>query len=151
MAPSNGGAPVGVRVSSTRQVGRVYSDNAPAATGAKYPLISTTRSVVWVTKASILPPVPAGAIAAFATIVPVGSFSVDTIGRLSPVGYTVRYATGPGGTKVKFKEYATAVDGTSQLLDRIGSVRLLPPVKAPVVMVEGAPGRVSTSRQGVIG
>src|SRR5579862_2033812 len=99
----------------------------------------------------MLPPVPAGAIAAFACTVPVGSFSVDAIGRLSPVGYTVRYATGSGGTNVKFNEYACAVDGTWQLLARIGSSVLIPPCKAPVMMVCGAPARVSTSRHGVMG
>src|SRR5215469_5094141 len=88
--PVNGGDPLGFLVSSTRHGGRLYKDSPPAPAGAKYPLMSTTRSVVSVTYTSMLPAVPAGTIAALATIVPVRSFSVDTKGWLCPVGQTVK-------------------------------------------------------------
>src|SRR5215469_15307884 len=78
--PVNGCEPLGFLVSSTRQGGRLYKDSPPVAAGAKYPLMSTTRSVVLVAYTSMLPDVPAGTMAALATIVPVGSFSVDTNG-----------------------------------------------------------------------
>jgi hypothetical protein len=48
----------------------------------------------------MLPAVAAGVIAAFACTDPGGSFSADTIGRLSPVGYAVRKFTGSGGANV---------------------------------------------------
>ena len=60
---------------------------------------------VWsVTKTSIAPPIPAGTSAALATTFPVNEFSVETKGRVSPVGDRVRKLSGPGGTTVTFSE-----------------------------------------------
>lgn len=61
---------------------------------------------------------PAGTMAALATIVPVGSFKVETTGFDCPVGHTVKYPRGcpPMGTAVKLNEYASAELGMSQLL-----------------------------------
>ena len=42
--------------------------------------------------------------AAFATVVPVEEFNVDTFGIDSPVGQVVKKPRGPWGTTVKFNE-----------------------------------------------
>ena len=55
--------------------------------------MSISRLVSSVTYAEIWPLVPAGTMAALATIVPVVSFRVETTGWVWPVGHTVRYPT----------------------------------------------------------
>src|SRR5579859_4610692 len=102
--PLNGGVPDGFRVSSARQGGRVKSDRPPVVMGAKYPFTSMTRCELLVTKTSMLPFVPAGTMAALATIVPVVAFSVETRGCVCPVGQVVRYPNAPCGTAVMFSE-----------------------------------------------
>src|ERR1019366_2114726 len=113
--------------------------------------MSRAKSVVSVTKTSMLPPVPAGTIAAAATTVPVGMFNVETNGFGSPVGHVLRNPTGPLGTNVKFSEYACAPTGIPQATaNRTGKVRLPAPIS------EGPPSgpvalRVSAMRHGVSG
>src|SRR5208337_1098522 len=90
-SPTN--APLPLRVSSTRQGATGYNDSpfCPPG-GAKYPLMSITRSVSLLANALMLPSlsVPAGTIAALAVVTPVGAFSVDTRGCDCPNGHTVR-------------------------------------------------------------
>jgi hypothetical protein len=118
--------------------------------GAKYPLMSMIKSVLFVTKASIDPPEPAGTIAALAVMAPVGAFSVDTTGSVSPAGHAVNQLSDPCGTTVKFSEYACAVEGTLQEPASKGNVRV-----CPALIVGPASGfekeRVSTNRHGVTG
>src|SRR5579864_2523948 len=85
----NGGDPAGSRESITRQGATVYSDSPPAPGGAKYPLMSITRSVALVAYTSINPMMPAGMIAAFAVMAPVSAFNVDAKGCTCPSGQTV--------------------------------------------------------------
>ena len=72
--------------------------------GAKYPLMSTITWLRLVTKTLMAPLVPAGTMAALATIVPSKEFRVETRGREAPVGQVVRYCSGPEGTTVMFSE-----------------------------------------------
>ena len=51
------------------------SDRPPGPGGAKYPLMSITKSESLEAKAEIAPFVPAATMAAFAVITPVGAFS----------------------------------------------------------------------------
>jgi len=69
----------------------------------------------------MLPLVPAGTMAAFAVTVPVTAFNVETVGCDCPAGHAVRKPRMPGGIAVKFREYACAVDGIPQLLERTGT------------------------------
>src|SRR5215831_19322890 len=67
-------------------------------------------SVLSCTNTSTSPPVPAGTIAALATIVPVGLFSVETVGICCGGGQIVRKPSRlPAGlgTTVTLNEYAT--------------------------------------------
>jgi hypothetical protein len=66
--------------------------------------MSTITSVVFVTKIEIAPPLPAGTMAALATILPSNEFKVDTFGCVEPAGHAVRYWSGPCGTTVMFSE-----------------------------------------------
>jgi hypothetical protein len=66
--------------------------------------MSITMSALFVVYRLIAPPVPAGTIAAFAVIVPVSAFSVDTNGCVCPAGQTLKYPSGPCGIAVKFSE-----------------------------------------------
>src|ERR1019366_8820750 len=111
--------------------------------------MSITTSVGSLAYTSMDPSVPAGTIAALATIVPVRSFSVEASGRVCRVGQVVRKPTGAGSTAVKFSEYPCAAAGRLQAL-RTGNVRPCPPTSdgppnAPVGL------RVSAVRQGVMG
>jgi hypothetical protein len=56
----------------------------------KYPLTSMITSVGPETNTETDPLVPAGTIAALATICPLRAFSVDTTGMVVPVGHNVR-------------------------------------------------------------
>lgn len=148
--PLKGGVPGGLRVSSTRQGFNENSDKPPAAGGAKYPLMSMTRSELLVTNTEISPFVPDGTIAAFAVTTPVGELRVETRGCGCPAGHVVRKPSDPLGTEVKFSEYACAAAETLQVLERMGKVRVALPT------IEGPPSgpaafRVSTRRQGVKG
>src|SRR5580698_4786976 len=112
--------------------------------------MSRTTSEALVTCTEISPLVPAGTIAALATSSPVGEFSVETRGRVPPVGHVVRYCKSPWGTAVTFSEYACAVEGMPQLLDCTGKARLVPalnvgPPRGPVAL------RVSATRHWVSG
>ena len=78
--PLNGCAPAGFRVSIARHGVKAKKDNPPVSGGAKYPLISMTRSESLVAKTAISPLVPAGTIAALAVTAPVGAFNVETSG-----------------------------------------------------------------------
>ena len=78
--PVKGLAPAGLRVSTTRHGVRGKKDNPPVPGGAKYPLMSTTRSESFVTNTEMSPFVPDGTIAAFAVTAPVVAFKVDTRG-----------------------------------------------------------------------
>ena len=91
--------------------------------------------------------------AAFATTVPVESFNVETFGLDCPAGHVVRFPSGPGGTTVKFSEYASAVAGIPQELDGTGNVRVCPASidGGPNTPEKPAPGRVSATRHGVTG
>src|SRR5579872_300733 len=123
-SPLNGCDPAGSRVSSTRHGVRLYRDNPPAPGAAKYPLMSMIRSVAPLGNTSTDPFVPAGIIAAFATTVPVTSFSTEAKGCGWPVGHAVMNPSDPGGTAVKFNEYACAEAGMLQEPERNGKVRL---------------------------
>src|ERR1039457_5058002 len=112
--------------------------------------MSITTSVGSLAYTSMDPPVPAGTMAALATIVPVRSFSVEASGRVCKVGQVVRKPTGAGATAVKFSEYACAVAGRLQVLDRMGNVRLVPPPSDGPANGAAAV-RVSAMRQGVMG
>src|SRR5882672_7043187 len=112
--------------------------------------MSTTRSESFAANTETSPFVPACTIAAFATTVPVGAFSVEATGCVCPAGHVVKKPRPPCGTAVKFREYAWADVGTLQALERIGRFRVAPPMR------EGPPNgpgafRVSAIRQGVIG
>jgi hypothetical protein len=80
----------------------------------KYPLTSMTRSVVLRAYTLIAPLFPLGIIAPFATTVPSIALRVDTKGWSWPVGHTVIYAKYPGGTAVKLRTKAVALEGTPQ-------------------------------------
>src|ERR1700730_9392691 len=95
--------------------------------GAKYPLMSMIRSVGLLASTVISPLVPAGTRAAFAITLPSEEFNVETPGKPRPTGQVERKPTGPGGTTVMFSEYACAVAGIPQLLDKIGKSRLRRP------------------------
>ena len=79
-------------------------------------MMSTSRSVASEAYTSTEPSVPAGRMAAFAVMVPVGAFNVEAVGIALPVGQVVIHPSGPCGSAVKFKAYATAPDGTLQPL-----------------------------------
>jgi hypothetical protein len=88
--------------------------------------------------------------AAFAVTVPVTAFNVETVGCACPAGHAVRKPRMPGGIAVKFREYACAVDGIPQLLERTGKVRAVlatrdGPPNGPVAFL------VSAIRHGVSG
>src|ERR1039457_6335892 len=89
--------------------------------------MSITRSVGLLANTSMEPLVPAGMMAALATTVPVKAFKLAASGIVCPVGQAVRYPSGPGGTRAKSGEWACAVPGRLQALDRMGNVRVLPP------------------------
>src|SRR5690242_3651236 len=84
--------------------------------------MSITKSVSSVANTSTAPFEPAGTITAFAVTVPVRPFSEATNGCGCPAGHAVRYPNGPLGTAAKFNEYACALAGTPQVLERIGNV-----------------------------
>src|SRR4051812_33736719 len=93
--------------------------------------MSITRSVELLAKILILPVVPAGTMAAFATTVGIGApFSEDTVGWLCPVAHAVRNPSGPEflGTAAKLSEYACAAAGMPQDEERMGNARGAPPV-----------------------
>ena len=73
---------------------RLYADErstgTTSASGAKYPLISTIRSVVLDAKTSTEPFITTGTIAALATTFPANEFSVETPGCGCPAGHVVR-------------------------------------------------------------
>src|SRR6202521_6132749 len=146
----NGGVPVGSRESSTRQGVTVYRDRPPAPAGAKYPLMSITKSVASVVNTFTSPVAPAGTTTAFDRTVPVGSFSEATKGWDCPAGHAVRNPNDPVGTAAKFKEYACALAGSPQELARMGNERVLcagrlGPPSGSVAL------RVSAMRHGVSG
>jgi hypothetical protein len=91
--------------------------------------------------------------AAFATTVPVYEFNVDTFGIGLPVGHVVNRPMGPGGTIVKFNEYAAAVAGIPHELEGKGKERCVPAVidGGPNAPVNPAAARVSATRHGVTG
>src|SRR3954466_3331655 len=112
--------------------------------------MSMTRSESLVTNTEISPLAPAGTIAAFAVTAPVTAFKVDTSGWLCPAGHVVRNPRGPFGTEVKLSEYALAVAGMLQVLERMGNVLAAEPTR------DGPPSapaavRVSTKRHGATG
>src|SRR5579872_2301973 len=113
--------------------------------------MSTIRSVAALAYTSTDPFVPAGMIAAFATLVPVGSFNTEASGRVCPVGHALRNPTGAGATAVKFSEYACAEAGTLQELDSTGNVRPNLPASDGVPNCPRPLERVSAMRQGVRG
>jgi len=102
--PLKGGVPGGLRVSSTRQGFKLNKDRPPAAGGAKYPLMSMTRSELLVTNTEMSALAPDGTMAAFAVTAPVGALSVETRGCGCPAGQVVRKPSDPLGTEVKFSE-----------------------------------------------
>lgn len=94
------------RVSSTRHgaILNSHSGSLLAVAGAKYPLISITKSVLFVAKTETSPLVPAGTIAPLAVTAPVSAFKVETSGCVLPVGQTDKYPRYPWGTTVKLSE-----------------------------------------------
>src|SRR6185312_2823686 len=102
-APLKGGAPAGFLVSKTRHGGNVNSDNPPTPGAAKYPFTSITKSVLFEANTDIAPFVPAGTIAAFAVVTPVGAFNVETGGCACPAGHAATKPRAPCGTAVKFR------------------------------------------------
>src|SRR5579864_565435 len=90
--------------------------------------MSRSASLVEYTLTS--PFAPAGTVTAFAVIVPVTAFSEATVGCGCPAGHAVRYPSGPLGSAVKFKPYASAAAGTAQSLSLIGKLRALCAAKA---------------------
>ena len=86
-------------------------------------MVSNKTSVALLTYTLIAPFVPAGTTAAFAATAPLYEFSVDAFGIACPVGHVVRYPSGPGGTTVKFNEYAAALTGIPQELAGMLNVR----------------------------
>ena len=106
------------------------------------------RSVAADGNTLMLPLVPAGTMAAFAVTVPVTAFNVETARLHCPAGHAVRKPRMPGGIAVKFNEYACAVAGIPQVLERTGKVR------AVLATSEGPPNGptaflVSAIRHGV--
>lgn len=66
-------------------------------------------------------------IAALATTAPEGELRLETFcGGDWPTGQVVRFPSGPEGTTVKFSEYAMAVAGTPQQIERTGNARVPP-------------------------
>src|SRR5689334_8948179 len=110
--------------------------------------MSRMTSVGLVTNTLTEPFVPAGTMAAFATILPKKELSVDTNGWFWPVGQRLRYASGPLGTTVTFSENARAVDGIPHELDVIGKSRVWPPLMlgAPKAPFRPESLRVSATR-----
>ena len=78
--PLNGRAPAGLRESKTRHGVNEKKDNPPVPGGAKYPLMSITKSEAFVAKTEMSPFVPAGTIAALAVTAPVVAVKVETNG-----------------------------------------------------------------------
>src|SRR5258706_13721226 len=88
------------RVSATRHGGagkkaRLAAPGGVNVAGAKYPLMSTTTFVLLVANTLTAPLLPAGTMAALATMSPPGAFKVDARGRVCPAGHTVRKLSGP--------------------------------------------------------
>src|SRR5262245_17517182 len=92
------------RVSRTRHGERLNSDSPPGTGGAKYPLMSMIRPELSLTNTEMSPLALAGTMAALAVMVPVGAFSVETLGRAGPAGHVVRKFKNPWGSDVKFNE-----------------------------------------------
>src|SRR5690348_17245953 len=115
--------------------------------------MSITRFVSPVTKTLMDPFVPAGTIAAFATMSPASELRVDTSGLACPVGHTVRYPSGPLGTTVTFNAYAFAPDGMPHELPGTGKSRVDPAaiIGGPNAPLMFCPERVSANRHGVTG
>src|SRR5664279_3747150 len=76
------------------------------------------------TKTWMAPLVPTGTTAAFATAWPLYPFSVDTSGKIVPVGHIDTYARNPAGSTVRFREYAPAAAGSPQGPCASGKVRV---------------------------
>src|ERR1700683_5150215 len=110
-------------------------------------------SVVLLTNTEIAPLVPAGTMAALATMAPLLAFNVETTGCDWPVGQMLRYSRGAGGTAVTLSENASAVEGTPQFAPVTWKLRVLLPamVGGPNWPVLPCPVRVSATRQGVRG
>src|SRR5579863_10149733 len=107
-----------------------------------------TTCVVLVTYTSTAPLVPAGTIAALATIWPLSAFRVETRGWMPPAGHVVRYPRIPDGTTVMFSEYAAALDGSPHAPCDSGKDLSVPPVRTGPP--NGPAGfRVSTTRHGI--
>jgi len=78
-----------------------------------------------------------------ATTVAVRLLSVDTLGCADPLGHSVKYPSGPGGTVVTFSKYACACVGRQPpLMLRVALAAIRPPPPAT---------RVSRTRQGCAG
>src|SRR5579884_2252887 len=96
---------------------------------------------------------PEGTIAAFASVLPSDEFNVDMPGQTCPSGNAERKSSGPGGTTVKFKEYAATAASIAQPLPSKSTYRSLYGASdgGPNPPVFFWSARVSTARQGVIG
>jgi hypothetical protein len=84
---------------------RLYREGAA---GAKYPLISITRSVAYGPITAIAPLRPALTIAAFVVRAPLIEFRTDDCGIGSPSAHTLNHPNGPRGMATRFIEYAAA-------------------------------------------
>src|ERR1700722_5843598 len=115
--------------------------------------MSMMRSVTFDATVAMAPLAPAGTSAALASAVPVGELSVETPGYGSPEGHVDKKPSGPGGRTVRFSEYAWAVAGGSQELDRIGKSRSVYVARlgGPKDPLKSWEARVSAIRHGVSG
>jgi hypothetical protein len=120
--------------------------------GAKYPLMSINTSVALLANTLIAPLLPAGTMAALPTTPPLGAFTVEAFGSVSPTGNAVKYPKLPpeGTTTVRFKEYACAELGIAHELCCTGKVRVAPPTSegGPNAPLNPNAARVSATRQG---
>ena len=118
----------------------------------KYPLISSTRSVLFDANTLIEPLPPAGTIAALDRTRPSRELTVATTGCVCPAGQTVRNPRGPEGITATFKEKAEAVAGMAHaVFGEMAMSREVPPVNEDPRSGSDGLVRVSPSRHGVIG
>src|SRR5947209_5039177 len=103
--------------------------------------------LLFVTKTLTDPVVPAGTITAFALVRPSVEFRVETVGCACPVGHKVSQLSGPCGTTVRFREYATAVLGIPQTAPAIVKSRTSPSLSTGPPLVRFG-SRVSAMRHG---
>src|SRR3954447_1949381 len=89
--PLTAGLPGGSALLKARHGVKLYSPSPPDAAGAKYPSMSASTSAASETMMEMSPPfAAAGTIAAFAVVVPVVAFRVETPDHAWSLGHVAR-------------------------------------------------------------